>query len=86
MSRMCLSGGIFFPLAKALCLACGSDPEKGTQKKMGAYLMKTCFQVWCTRQFFAPFTQWRALLCADPQQWPLMECTSIAAVLFVPGA
>lgn len=38
-------GGIFFPLAKALCLACGSDPEKGTAKKMGAYVMKTCFQV-----------------------------------------
>lgn len=34
------AGGIFFPLAKALCLACGSDPEKGTQKVMGAYLMK----------------------------------------------
>lgn len=34
------AGGIFFPLAKALCLACGSDPEKGTQKAMGAYLMK----------------------------------------------
>lgn len=39
------AGGIFFPLAKALCLACGSDPEKGTAKKMGAYVMKTCFQV-----------------------------------------
>lgn len=38
------AGGIFFPLAKALCLACGSDPDKGTQKKMGAYVMKTCFQ------------------------------------------
>lgn len=38
------AGGIFFPLAKALCLACGSDPEKGTQKKVGAYLMYTCFQ------------------------------------------
>eukprot|EP00191_Tetraselmis_sp_GSL018_P008793 CAMPEP_0177605164 /NCGR_PEP_ID=MMETSP0419_2-20121207/16545_1 /TAXON_ID=582737 /ORGANISM="Tetraselmis sp., Strain GSL018" /LENGTH=553 /DNA_ID=CAMNT_0019099275 /DNA_START=187 /DNA_END=1848 /DNA_ORIENTATION=+ len=38
------AGGIFFPLAKALCLACGSNPEDGTQKKMGAYLMKTCFQ------------------------------------------
>lgn len=38
------AGGIFVPLAKALCLACGSDPEKGTQKKMGAYVMKTCFQ------------------------------------------
>lgn len=37
-------GGIFFPLAKALCLACGSDPEKGTAKKIGSYLMLTCFQ------------------------------------------
>jgi di/tricarboxylate transporter len=34
------AGGIFFPLAKALCLACGSDPEKGTESKMGAYVMK----------------------------------------------
>uniref|UniRef100_A0A7S0VAM7 Uncharacterized protein n=1 Tax=Polytomella parva TaxID=51329 RepID=A0A7S0VAM7_9CHLO len=38
------AGGIFYPLAKALCLACGSDPEKGTAKKMGAYVMTTCFQ------------------------------------------
>ncbi|CAK0745861.1 dityrosine synthesis enzyme [Coccomyxa viridis] len=38
------AGGIFFPLVKALCLACGSDPADGTEKKMGAYLMKTCFQ------------------------------------------
>lgn len=41
------AGGIFFPLAKALCLACGSDPAKGTEKKMGAYVMKTCFQTSC---------------------------------------
>jgi di/tricarboxylate transporter len=34
------AGGIFFPLAKALCLACGSDPEKGTEDTMGAYVMK----------------------------------------------
>ncbi|KAK9908923.1 hypothetical protein WJX75_004723 [Coccomyxa subellipsoidea] len=38
------AGGIFFPLVKALCLACGSDPANGTEKKLGAYLMKTCFQ------------------------------------------
>jgi di/tricarboxylate transporter len=31
-------------LLQALCLACGSDPDKGTAKKMGAYVMKTCFQ------------------------------------------
>lgn len=34
------AGGIFFPLAKALCLACGSDPANGTADKMGAFVMK----------------------------------------------
>lgn len=38
------AGGIFYPLARALCKACGSDPENGTEKKMGAYVMATCFQ------------------------------------------
>ena len=33
--------------AQALCLAVGSDPEKGTEKKMGAYLMVTMFQTSC---------------------------------------
>jgi anion transporter len=41
------AGGIFFPLAKALCLACGSSPEEGTEKKVGAYVMLTCFQTSC---------------------------------------
>ena len=41
------AGGIFLPLAKALCVACGSDPENGTENKMGAYLMKTFFQGTC---------------------------------------
>lgn len=31
-------------VVQALCLACGSDPKKGTEKKLGAYVMKTCFQ------------------------------------------
>ena len=34
-------------VAQALCLACGSDPANGTEKKMGAYVMKTCFQTSC---------------------------------------
>jgi|TARA_B110000003_G_scaffold204937_1_gene203776 anion transporter len=38
------AGGIFLPLAKALCVACGSDPANGTEKKMGAYVMTTVFQ------------------------------------------
>ncbi len=41
------AGGIFLPLAKALCVACGSDPEDGTEGKMGSYLMKTFFQGTC---------------------------------------
>ena len=41
------SGGIFFPLAKALCIACGSKPEDKTEKKLGEYLMSTCFQTSC---------------------------------------
>eukprot|EP00740_Mantoniella_antarctica_P009280 CAMPEP_0181366182 /NCGR_PEP_ID=MMETSP1106-20121128/10536_1 /TAXON_ID=81844 /ORGANISM="Mantoniella antarctica, Strain SL-175" /LENGTH=567 /DNA_ID=CAMNT_0023481451 /DNA_START=107 /DNA_END=1810 /DNA_ORIENTATION=- len=41
------AGGIFLPLTKALCVACGSDPEKGTEKKMGAYVMMTVFQTSC---------------------------------------
>jgi len=38
------AGGIFLPLCKALAQACGSNPDDGTAKKMGAYLMVTCFQ------------------------------------------
>lgn len=41
------AGGIFFPLSRALCQACGSDPADGTEKKMGAYVMTTCFQTSC---------------------------------------
>ncbi|KAL3695141.1 hypothetical protein R1sor_008792 [Riccia sorocarpa] len=38
------AGGIFLPLVKALCLACGSKPGDGTEKKLGSWLMLTCFQ------------------------------------------
>ena len=38
------AGGIFLPLAKALCVACGSDPANKTEKKMGSYVMTTVFQ------------------------------------------
>jgi anion transporter len=41
------AGGIFFPLAQALCVACGSDPKNGTEGKLGSYIMKTCFQTTC---------------------------------------
>lgn len=41
------AGGIFYPLAQSLCLACGSDPKQGTEGKLGAYIMKACFQCTC---------------------------------------
>ena len=41
------AGGIFLPLAKALCTACGSKPDDGTARKMGAYVMATLFQTSC---------------------------------------
>ena len=31
-------------MTKALCVACGSEPDKGTEKKMGSYVMTTVFQ------------------------------------------
>mmetsp|Transcript_18866 Transcript_18866/g.41326 ORF Transcript_18866/g.41326 Transcript_18866/m.41326 type:complete len:566 (-) Transcript_18866:273-1970(-) len=41
------AGGIFLPICKALAKACGSDPEDGTERKMGAFLMTTMFQTSC---------------------------------------
>jgi len=41
------AGGIFLPLAKALCVACGSKPDDGTARKMGSYVMVTLFQTSC---------------------------------------
>lgn len=38
------AGGIFLPLVKALCVACGSNTGDGTERKLGAWLMLTCFQ------------------------------------------
>ena len=41
------AGGIMLPLIRALCEACGSKPDDGTEKKVGAYLMFTSFQTSC---------------------------------------
>lgn len=38
------AGGIFLPLVKSLCEACGSRAGDGTERKLGAWLMLTCFQ------------------------------------------
>ncbi|GMH00043.1 hypothetical protein Nepgr_001882 [Nepenthes gracilis] len=38
------AGGIFLPLVKSLCVACGSNVGDGTEDKLGSWLMLTCFQ------------------------------------------
>lgn len=38
------AGGIFLPLVKSLCIACGSRAGDGTEEKLGSWLMLTCFQ------------------------------------------
>ncbi|KAI3449961.1 hypothetical protein Pfo_006626 [Paulownia fortunei] len=38
------AGGIFLPLVKSLCAACGSNVGDGTESKLGSWLMLTCFQ------------------------------------------
>ncbi|KAK7262516.1 hypothetical protein RJT34_30090 [Clitoria ternatea] len=38
------AGGIFLPLVKSLCAACGSNVGDGTEDRLGSWLMLTCFQ------------------------------------------
>lgn len=38
------AGGIFLPLVKSLCIACGSRVGDGTEGRLGSWLMITCFQ------------------------------------------
>ncbi|KAJ0982328.1 hypothetical protein J5N97_010583 [Dioscorea zingiberensis] len=38
------AGGIFLPLVKSLCVACGSNTGDGTEHRLGSWLMLTCFQ------------------------------------------
>ncbi|CAA7404148.1 unnamed protein product [Spirodela intermedia] len=38
------AGGIFLPLVKSLCTACGSNVGDGTERRLGSWLMLTCFQ------------------------------------------
>ncbi|PPD87069.1 hypothetical protein GOBAR_DD16013 [Gossypium barbadense] len=38
------AGGIFLPLVKSLCAACGSNVGDGTENRLGSWLMLTCFQ------------------------------------------
>ncbi|KAJ8449484.1 hypothetical protein Cgig2_002281 [Carnegiea gigantea] len=37
------AGGVMLPVIKALCAACGSNAGDGTEKKLGSWLVLTCF-------------------------------------------
>jgi len=43
-SNTARGAGILFPIVTALNQEYGSSPKEGTQRKMGAYLMKLCYQ------------------------------------------
>jgi DASS family divalent anion:Na+ symporter len=43
-SNTARGAGIIFPIAKSLSEAQGSFPDKKTRKRLGAFLMKVCFQ------------------------------------------
>lgn len=72
------AGGIFFPIAKALCLACGSDPENGTEKVMGSYLMKARFCACVAVALRSSCMCCRATLGSDVPGWPAVSLTAPA--------
>jgi len=43
-SNTARAGGVIFPILKSLAMAYGSDPEDGTERKIGSFLTKTAFQ------------------------------------------
>ena len=43
-SNTARGAGVLFPVVKSLAEQQGSDPKKGTRKKLGAYLIQVCFQ------------------------------------------
>ena len=44
-SNTARAGGVVFPLVRSIALAYSSDPAKDTSRKIGAFLMKSSFQV-----------------------------------------
>lgn len=44
-SNTARGAGVLFPVVSSLALQQGSDPKKGTRKRLGAFLIQVCFQV-----------------------------------------
>ncbi len=67
-SNTARAGGVLAPIVKSLCMAFDSDPAKGTENRMGAYLYTTVFQcdMICSAMFMTA-------MAANPM------CVSIAA-------
>lgn len=42
------AAAVFYPITTSVCRASGSAPEKGTQKKCGAFLVECCYQATAT--------------------------------------
>lgn len=70
-------GGIMLPVIRSLAKACGSDPEKGTQKKMGAYLVQNAMQSGNLTSAIFLTGAAQNLLCAS-----LSEAQGSAAITF----
>jgi len=43
-SNTARAGGIIFPIIESLAVSFGSTPEKGTQRRIGSFLLKTSYQ------------------------------------------
>ncbi len=67
-SNTARAGGVLAPIVKSLCMAFDSDPARGTENRMGAYLYTTVFQcdMICSAMFMTA-------MAANPM------CVSIAA-------
>ena len=82
------AGGIMLPLVQSLSTACGSKPDDGTARKVGSYLMVTCFQTSCISS-----AMFLTAMAANPLSANLAEAaigqtitwTGWATAAFVPG-
>lgn len=67
-SNTARGGGIIFPIVRSLCTAFKSEPDNGP-KKIGSYLMASCFQVNCvTSSMFVTAVAPNLLCCTLAKQ------------------
>ncbi|CAN0891875.1 Dicarboxylate transporter 1, chloroplastic, partial [Linum grandiflorum] len=82
------AGGIFLPLVKSLCVACGSNVGDGTEHKLGSWLMLTCFQTSCISSAMFLTAMAANPLCVNLTMNTIKQTfgwTDWAMAAFVPG-